>query len=131
MTPHTDRATLRARRLLPLHDEAAPLVCTIGDDEMADRVALLDRMRRTATGIERTDTGLLLVFPRDESTSSDVRRFAVDEKRCCQFWGFAVVEGDDDVVLRWDGPPAATEVLDRLEGVLRSAEPIESISGLL
>ena len=125
------QAAARAKRLLPLHDDTAPIVCTIGDDEKADRVTLLERMRQTATTIERTETGLLLEFERNESTVADAHRFAVDEKRCCEFWGFAVVEGDDDLALRWDGPPAAAEVLDRLEAVLRSDAPIESISGLL
>ena len=123
--------TARAKKLLPLYDDAVPIVCTIGDDEKADRIAVVDRMRAAMTSLERTGTGLLLEFPRTTSIEADVRRFAVDEKRCCQFWGFAVVEGDDELVLRWDGPPTAGPLLDTLERVLRSDEAIESIEGLL
>jgi hypothetical protein len=121
----------RARRLLPLHDDTVPIVCTIGEDEKADRVAMLDHMRRALIGLERTEHGLLLELPRGDGLDADVRRFARDEKRCCQFWGFAVVEGDDTLVLRWDGPDAAASLLDTIAGVLRSDAPIESIDGLL
>ena len=60
-----------------------------------------------------------------------MRRFAVDEKRCCQFWGFAVIEGDDEIVLRWDGPASAGELLDRLDALLRSDDPVDSVQGFL
>ena len=74
-------AATRAKRLLPLYDDAAPIMCTIGDDEKADRIAVMDRMRTAMTSLERTDTGLLLHFPRTASIEDDVRRFALDEKR--------------------------------------------------
>jgi hypothetical protein len=124
-------ATDKARRLLPLYDDSVPIVCTIGDDEKAERIALLDRLRRTIRGIERSPHGLLLEFRRSDAVAADLRRFAVDEKRCCQFWGFAVIEDDDTLVLRWDGPDTAGPLLDTIEHVLRSHEPIESIEGLL
>ena len=127
----SEGATAKARRLLPLFDASAPIVCTIGDDERTERIALLERMRAAMTALERTDTGLLLSFPRTDPVEVDVRRFAVDEKRCCQFWGFAVVEGDDELVLRWDAPADATALLERLEAVLRSDAPIDRIGGLL
>lgn len=47
------------------------------------------------------------------SAEADLRRFAVDEKRCCQFWGFAVATTDHDLTLRWDGPPNTVEILDQ------------------
>ena len=128
----TDTApAAKAKRLLPLYDDTAPIVCTIGDDEQADRIAILNHMRTAMTAVERTDPGLLLTFPRGDDIESDVRRFAVDEKRCCQFWGFAVVDGDDELALRWDGPPTAGPLLDALEAMLSSDAPIESIDGLL
>lgn len=126
-----DTATAKAKQLLPLHDDTAPIVCTIGPDEKAERIAIINRMRASTTSIERTDTGLLLQFPRTDAIRADLDRFAVDEKRCCQFWGFAVVDGADDLALRWDGPATAGELLDRIERVLRSDEPVETIEGLL
>jgi hypothetical protein len=127
MTESTDKA----RKLLPLHDDSEPIVCTIGDDEKAERIELLNRMRTTLVGIDRSEHGLLLEFPRTDAIDADLRRFAVDEKRCCQFWGFAVVESDDTLVLRWDGPDTAAPLLDTIEEVLRSGTPIEAIEGLL
>jgi len=121
----------KAKKLLPLYDDSAPIACTIGADEIPDRIAIVERMRASMTSLERTDTGLLLQFPREPAIEADVRRFAVDEKRCCQFWGFAVIDGDDEIVLRWDGPPSADELLDRLDALLRSDDPVESIQGFL
>jgi len=127
----TDTARTKAKRLLPLFDDTAPIVCTIGDDEKADRIGIVERMRASASAIERTDTGLLLQFPRAEAIRADLDRFAIDEKRCCQFWGFAVLEGYDDLALRWDGPATAGELLDAIERVLRSDEAVTTIEGLL
>lgn len=126
----TDTAA-KAKKLLPLHDDTAPIACTIDDDEIADRIAIVERMRAAMTSIERTDTGLLLQFPREDAIGADVRRFAIDEKRCCQFWGFAVIEGDHELVLRWDGPPTAGDLLDRLDVLLRSEDPVAIVGGFL
>ena len=126
----TDTAA-KAKKLLPLYDDSAPIACTIGADEIPDRIAIVERMRAAMISIERTDTGLLLQFPREAAIEADVRRFAVDEKRCCQFWGFAVLDGDDELVLRWDGPPTAGELLDRLDALMRSDDPVESVQGFL
>jgi hypothetical protein len=127
----TETAGTKAKRLLPLFDETAPIVCTIGDDEKAERVATIERFRAALLSIERTDTGLLLQLPRTDALRADLERFAVDEKRCCQFWGFAVVESENDLALRWDGPPSAGELLDAIERVLRGESAVSSIEALL
>lgn len=116
---------------IPIYDESAPIVCTIGDHETGDRIEVVERMRLNLSGIERTDHGLLLHFPADDELEAEVRRFAVDEKRCCQFWGFAVDSGDSGLTLRWEGPPAAHELVDRLHSYLQGDEPLTTISGLL
>lgn len=61
-------------------------------------------------------TNDLIVAQRPSGTvpGNDLRRFAVDEKRCWQFWGFAVASTDHDLTLRWDGPPNTAEILDHL-----------------
>ena len=121
-----------ARRLLPVTDVSEPIVCTIGDDEVEDRVAVIERLRAAATSVERTGTGLLLRFPGEHAgVAADVRRFVVDEQRCCRFWTFAVAEVAGELVLHWDGPPAAGELLDRLDALLRSDEPVELLRGAL
>ena len=127
----SERATVKAKRLLPLHDDSVPIVCTIGDDEKAERIAIIERLRAAATAVERTDTGLVVQLPRTDGVRADLDRFVIDEKRCCRFWGFAVVEGADDLALRWDGPSDAASLLDVIERVLRSDEPVTTIEGLL
>ena len=116
---------------IPIYDATAPVACTIGDGEIDDRLALLTRMRDALTGLDRTEHGLVLRFPADPAVESDVRQFALDEKRCCQFWGFEVEADGASVSLRWDGPPAAAGVLGRIEAILAGAAPVEGLRELL
>jgi hypothetical protein len=55
-------------------------------------------MRAAMTRFERTPHGLLLHFPARTDIDTELRKFAIDEKGCCQFWGFAIdtiVSSDD------------------------------------
>lgn len=76
------------------------------------------------------EEGKLLVFPNRAHIETDLRRFAVDEKRCCQFWGFAVDADSDGLTLRWDGPPDSEALIARLLAYCEGDEPLTSISGL-
>jgi hypothetical protein len=116
---------------IPIYDATAPITCTINSDEISERIALVERMRQNLERVERTQHGLLLHFPDRPDIADDLSRFAVDEKRCCQFWGFAVDDTDDDLTLRWDAPPAAGELIAKIEAYLDGDEPLTSISGLL
>ncbi len=100
------------------------VVCTIGEAEVPDRTAVLERLRVAATSVERTATGLVLRFAGEPGTAADVRRFTVDEQRCCAFWRFRLAEEGDELVLHWDGPPDAAELVDRLAGLLGSDDPM-------
>lgn len=117
-------------RRLPLYDEAAPIACTIRPEEVAERLAVIERMRADHERSERTAHGLLLHFPPREEVETYLGRFAVDEKRCCAFWGFAV-EHEGGLALRWDGPPAATDLVDRLEAFFAGDGPLTLLDGLL
>ena len=116
---------------IPIYDATAPIVCTIGSEEIPDRIALVERMRERLAGIERSEHGLLLRFEPDDEVEADLQRFAVDEKRCCQFWGFAVEATGVDLALRWDGPPDAGELLDRLMAYFEGDTPLTEVTGLL
>jgi hypothetical protein len=118
-------------RPIPIYDADAPIACTIGAEEIPERVALVERMRSNLARIDRTEHGLLLRFANRDDIDADVRQFAVDEKRCCAFWGFAVDATEDAITLRWDGPPATGELLDQLRAWFDSDDPITAISGLL
>ena len=116
---------------VPIYDATAPIACTIDPTDIPERIALVEVMRTRLALLERTDHGLLLHFAADPDTEADLRRFALDEKRCCQFWGFAVATTSDDLALRWDGPPNAAEILDRLEAFFNGDEPASGLAALL
>jgi hypothetical protein len=116
---------------IPIYDATAPITCRIGDDEIPERIELVERMRQNLERLERTEHGLLLHFPDRPEVQADLARFAVDEKRCCQFWGFAVDNTDGDLTLRWDAPPDADELIARIGAYFDGDEPLTSISGLL
>lgn len=115
---------------IPIFDASAPVVCTLDDADVPERVELIERMRASLVDVHRTDHGLLLRFPRRPGIEADVRRFALDEKRCCQFWGFEV-EAGDELLFRWEGPPAAAELLDELHAYFEGDQPLTLLSGLL
>jgi hypothetical protein len=118
-------------RRIPLYDATVPITCTIGSDEIPERIDLVERLRANLTRLDRTEHGLLLHFPNRPDIDADLHRFALDEKRCCQFWGFAVDAADDRLTLRWDGPPQAVDLVNRVHDYLDGDEPITAISGLL
>jgi hypothetical protein len=116
---------------IPIYDAAAPITCTIGRDEIPERIELAERMRQNLERLERTEHGLLVHFPDRPEVQADLARFALDEKRCCQFWGFAVDNTDGDLTLRWDAPPAANQLIAKIGAYFDGDEPLTSISGLL
>jgi hypothetical protein len=117
--------------LIPLYDETADIACTITDAEVPARIALIEQMRASHTRLDRTEHGMVLHFAPDPSTEADLRQFAVDEKRCCEFWGFAVARTGDDLRLQWDAPPDAQGLIDRLEAFFDGDEPATALKGLL
>ena len=118
-------------KLIPISDDTAPIACTISNAEIPERIELIERMRTAMTSIDRTATGLLLHFPGRPDVQDDLATFVVDEKRCCQFWGFDIIEEPEGVALRWDAPPAATELLGHLHTFFTTDAPTSIIEGLL
>lgn len=101
-------------RSIPLYDETVPIVCTASSDEIPVRIEVIQRIYDNLERVERTPHGLSLSFPSDPAIDADLRQFTVDEKGCCQFWGFAVEWAPDALLLQWDGPPAVEELMNRL-----------------
>jgi hypothetical protein len=119
------------RRLLPLHDDTAAIACTASPDELPVRLEAIARLRTHLDRVERTEHGLLLHLPNRPEVADDLARFTVDEKACCQFWGFAIDVGDDTITFRWDGPRSVDHVLDRLLDFFRSDAPLTALDGVL
>lgn len=117
-------------KLIPLYDDAALVTCTITNDETPGRVEIIERMRTSLERLERTEHGLLLHFPSRPDFEADLHRFAVDDKRCCEFWGFEI-STTGGLALRWDGPPTAAGIIDRLEAFFNGDEPALDLAGLL
>jgi hypothetical protein len=117
--------------LIPIYENTKPITCTASAEEIPKRIEQLERMRRDLDRIERTQHGLLLHFPDRNDIDADLRRFVVDEKRCCEFWGFDVHHDGGELRLRWDGPPRVNEFFDQLIEFFHSDQPIASFSGLL
>jgi hypothetical protein len=117
-------------RLIPIYDETATIACTIANAEIPERIELIERMRAAMTTIDRTPTGLLLQFPDRPDVRADLDAFAIDEKRCCQFWGFEIEDAPAGIGLRWDGPPAVDGLLNRLQEFFSSDGPVAMLEGL-
>jgi hypothetical protein len=99
---------------IPIYDDTVPVACTASSEELPVRLEVIERLHSARTGVERTEHGLRLRFPDRPDTAAELGAFVVDEKACCQFWGFALSTDDGELVLQWDGPPAIDELMDRL-----------------
>ena len=113
---------------IPVYDATAPIVCTIDVAEVLARRALIERIRASVLGVERTPDGLVLELPTERE--ADARAFAIDEKRCCGFWGFDVTRDGSTVTLRWDGPPDAAPLVERLVAYFGGAADLDLFAGL-
>ncbi|MGQ0616089.1 MAG: hypothetical protein ACT4PW_03720 [Acidimicrobiia bacterium] len=116
---------------MPISDATAPIACTASSEEIPVRIEQVERMRTYLDRLERTAHGLLLHFPNRPDIDADLRKFAVDEKRCCTFWGFAVSTNDHQLTLRWDGPLDVEHFFEQLVAFFEGDEPLSAISGLL
>ncbi len=116
---------------IPIYDATVPIACTATEAEIPERVELVERLRTHLDRVERTEHGLLLHFPNRPEIADDLARFAVDEKGCCRFWGFATETTDDAITFRWDGPPSVAAVLDELRDFFEGDEPLTALAGLL
>lgn len=116
---------------IPIYDATAPISCTAASDEVSTRIEQIERMRSNLHRIERTEHGMLLHFPNRPDIEADLRKFTIDEKGCCQFWGFDITAQPDELTLRWDAPPTLDDYVTRLVTFFEGDEPLTASSGLL
>jgi hypothetical protein len=119
------------RKSIPIYDDTSPIACTATERELRERLETIERLHAHLVGVDRTEDGLVLHLPHREDIEAEVRRFAVEEKGCCGFWGFDVDVADGLLHLRWDGPPAVRELMDRLHAWFEGDEPVTALDGLL
>jgi hypothetical protein len=115
----------------PIYDDTAEITCTATRGEIPARIEQLEHVRDDLRRIERTPHGLLLHFADRPDVDAELRRFVIDEKGCCQFWGFAVETHQGDLTLRWDGPSTVDDFMERLFAWFQSDEPLTADSGLV
>ena len=116
---------------IPIYDATAPIACTASADEIPKRIEQVERMRSHLAAVERTNDGLLLHFPNRPDIDDELRRFTLDEKACCRFWGFAIDSDPDQLHLRWDAPPTLTDYMNRLLDFFQGDQPLTADAGLL
>jgi len=116
--------------MLPLYDVTVPLSCSITAGEEPERIELLEKLRLNLLSVERTQHGLVLHLLDEPDALADARQFTVDEKRCCEFWGFAI-DRNDGLALRWDGPPGTEPLIERLIAYFQGNAPLGSLVGIL
>ena len=113
---------------IPVYDATAPIVCTIDVAEVPARRALIERMRASVLGVERTPDGLVLQLPPERE--ADARGFAIEEKRCCGFWGFEVTVEGNAITLCWDGPPDVAPLFEQLAAFFRGEADLDTVTAL-
>ena len=116
---------------IPIYDDTVAVACTAGADELPLRIEQIGRLRGYLVGLERTGDGVLLHLPKRPEVEAEVASFAVAEKACCAFWGFAVSTEGDEVLLRWEGPPSVAGVFDELVAFFEGDAPLTALHGLL
>jgi MerR family transcriptional regulator, copper efflux regulator len=118
----TPAAVALTTRAAGVGRDEAPVACTLGAGDVADRLdewhALLagtDDRRRGVTARVPLDGGLRLeVGP--ETDVGELARLAASEQECCRFFRFALVVDQRGVALEVHAPPEARPVLDALLG---------------
>jgi DNA-binding transcriptional MerR regulator len=120
-----------ATTTIPIYDATAPITCTAAGNEVSGRIEQIERMRSNLDRIERTEHGMLLYFPDRPDLEAELRGFTVDEKGCCQFWGFDITTTPGELILRWDAPSKLGDYLSRLVTFFEGDEALAADSGLL
>lgn len=110
--------------VLTTPDPAAEIACTLPVLEMGGRlVSLQELIGGSLLEATRTDHALRIVIDRDGRSSlyADTVAWAIAEKACCAFLGFAVEEAEDRVILEIGAPSGAEATLDGIEVLVRAA----------
>lgn len=91
----------------------APIACTLGAGEYADRLEWIATLNRSALRFHRQD-GLALRLDYAPAAAAQVRELVAQEQECCAFLAFHVKERPDALALTITAPAAAADALDAL-----------------
>jgi len=105
-------------------DPSADIACTLPVDEAGDRLTLLQAViGHHLESAERNGDRLRIRIARDGDPDLEARvtEWAVAEKGCCAFLGFAVETEPETVTLEIAAPRNAAGSLDGIEWLVRAA----------
>lgn len=106
-----------------MSEEEVPIACTLGAGDYQERVAWLAALnQRALRHHHRQDLRLEVTYAAD--AHADVTRLVEQERACCPFLAFSVVEGGDDVQLVIQAPEAAREAADALFAAFVAKAPV-------
>lgn len=104
----------------------APIACTLGAGEYADRTACIAELNRTALRAYRRD-GLTLMLDYTPDAAAQVGELVARERHCCAFLAFRVEGGADRVRLTIQAPAEAHDGVDAIfDPFLTGAENAEA-----
>jgi hypothetical protein len=105
-------------------DATAPIACTLPVNEFGDRLRSLEAIvGDDVREVVRAPGSIrIAIARRDRGDLEDqVTRWAVDEKACCTFLGFAVDADDETVTIEIEAPPSADRTLDGIDWLVQAA----------
>ena len=86
-----------------------PIACTLGADQVDERLAQWRRTFAAASAREVIEGGTRLRFAQDVDVA-ELARLAATELDCCRFFTFVLTLDDAGVTLEVTGPPGASPV---------------------
>ena len=88
----------------------APIACSLGSGDLAQRLADWQAVADIVIGREHLDAGIRLLFGEDPPIG-ELARLAAAEQRCCPFFAFAITVDARGTALEITAPPEGAAVL--------------------
>lgn len=98
----------------PAPTQEAPIACTLGADDLPQRLSDWRAVTTVAIGRSATDTGVRLTFRPSPALASRLASLAAAETQCCAFFRMTLTVVSDALTLDVACPASARPVLDEL-----------------
>ena len=113
---NTEPASGRALTVVPLAGSEPDIACTLGREEMGDRIADWQAVLALVNSRELVDGGIRLTLGADADIG-EVTRLARAEWACCSFFSFALTVDGRGTALEVRAPEAAQTLVASIFGV--------------
>ncbi len=88
--------------------------CTLGSDDLAERVRAWRAVSALATSRRVEATRVTSVYPSDPALVRRLRELVEAEGRCCGFLEFTIDEGPAETVVELSFPPEARALIEAI-----------------